>query len=143
MHAQVNGLLALSARLAAAPVVYPVHPRTAARLKQEGLTIEGATLIEPVGYADFLALQMNAKLVVTDSGGVQEESCILQVPCITIRENTERPETLTVGANKLVGLDIDLLTQAVPEMLAKPTDWENPFGDGKAAERIVDVVCRE
>lgn len=129
-------------RLADAPVVYPIHPRTASRLKQEGLTIRGATLIDPVGYADFLALQMNAKLVVTDSGGVQEETCILGVPCITIRENTERPETITVGANQLVGLDIDLLTRAVPEMLSRPTTWENPFGDGRAAERILEVVCR-
>ena len=123
-------------------VIYPIHPRTRTRLERANLDIAGATLIDPVGYKDFLSLQMNAELIVTDSGGVQEEACILQVPCITIRENTERPETLDVGANTLVGLDPTALAKAVPEMLAKPRDWPNPFGDGKASQRIVEVVCR-
>ena len=84
---------------------------------------------------------MSAHLIVTDSGGVQEEACILGVPCITLRENTERPETVDVGANRLVGLDTDRFDQAYEDLKAQDGRWDNPFGDGRASERILDVIC--
>ncbi|MDH5672681.1 MAG: UDP-N-acetylglucosamine 2-epimerase (non-hydrolyzing) [Myxococcales bacterium] len=123
-------------------VVYPIHPRTAAKLEAFGLPVEGARLLPPLGYRDFLALQSGAHLIVTDSGGVQEEACILQVPCLTIRENTERPETLDVGANRLVGLDAARVREAYAHFQGAARDWPNPFGDGQAAERIHGVLCR-
>jgi len=82
-------------------------------------------LIDPLGYLDFLQLEQNANLIVTDSGGIQEEACILKIPCITIRENTERPETIDVGANKLVGLDIDKLKKAIDYHKEIPLEMEN------------------
>lgn len=121
--------------------VYPVHPRTRAKMKQFGVEIRDALLTEPVGYRDFLCLQANAHLIVTDSGGVQEEACILGVPCITVRENTERPETVEVGANRLVGLDVARLEAAYAYFTSQRRVWSNPLGDGKAAQRIVEVVC--
>ena len=122
------------------PVVYPIHPRTIAKLKQFNLSISNVTLIDPVGYLDFLALEIHANLIVTDSGGIQEEACILQTPCITIRENTERPETLDVGANKLVGLDISKLKKAITYHKNHSHNWDNPFGDGNTAEKILEVI---
>lgn len=121
-------------------VVYPMHPRTKAKLNHFHLHISNAMCIEPLGYLDFLALEIDASLIVTDSGGIQEEACILQVPCITIRENTERPETLTVGANKLIGLDIDCFKEAVRYYQKSSTRWENPFGDGHTSEKILEVI---
>jgi UDP-N-acetylglucosamine 2-epimerase (non-hydrolysing) len=135
-------VIAHVAKITGRPTLYPVHPRTQARLQSFGLTIDGAILVEPVGYRDFLALQANAHLIVTDSGGVQEEACILGVPCVTIRENTERPETVDVGANRLVGVDIERLEQAYAYFTTNAPSWENPLGDGHAAERIVEVACR-
>ncbi len=122
------------------PVIYPIHPRTKAKLRKYHMSIKGAILIDPVGYLDFLKLEQNASLIVTDSGGIQEEACILKVPCITIRENTERPETVTVGANKLVGLDIHKLNQAINYHNDHLPNWKNPFGDGQTAQRIIEVL---
>ena len=121
-------------------VVYPMHPRTKAKLNHFHLHISNAMCIEPLGYLDFLALELDASLIVTDSGGIQEEACILQVPCITIRENTERPETITVGANKLIGLDTDCFKEAVRYYRENNTRWENPFGDGHTSEKILEVI---
>lgn len=122
------------------PVVYPIHPRTKAKLDHFDLSIENAIIIDPVGYTDFLSLEMNAKLIITDSGGIQEEACILHTPCITIRENTERPETIDVGANKLVGLSIEKLKKAIQYHSTHENTWENPFGSGDTAERILEVL---
>ena len=122
------------------PIIYPIHPRTKKKLEKFNLTIHNAILIEPVGYTDFLNLQMNAKLIITDSGGIQEEACILKVPCITTRENTERPETITVGANKIVDLNHDKLLKAIEYHKTHPPNWKNPFGDGKTAEKILEVI---
>ena len=99
-------------------------------------SIKGLRIIEPIGYLDFLQLLSNAGLVLTDSGGIQEESCILRVPCVTLRDNTERPETVTEGANVLGGTDPSNMCRKVRQMLNRPRDWENPFGDGRAGERI-------
>jgi len=85
-------------------------------------------------------LESNAKLIITDSGGLQEESCILGVPCVTLRENTERPETLDVGSNILAGTDSQIIVDKSRIMLDKKTDWKNPYGDGHAGRRMVDVL---
>jgi UDP-N-acetylglucosamine 2-epimerase (non-hydrolysing) len=123
------------------PTVYPMHPRTRARIEKAGLELSDVIVVDPLGYRDFLKLEMSAHLIVTDSGGVQEEACILGVPCITLRENTERPETVDVGANRLVGLDTDRFDEAYEELKAKEGRWDNPFGDGRASERILDIIC--
>ena len=122
-------------------VIYPIHPRTKSKLEQYHLVIKNVTLIEPLGYLDFLQLEQHADLIVTDSGGIQEEACILQVPCITIRENTERPGTITIGANKLVGLEKEKFIEAVSFHQHSNRSWKNPFGDGHTAERIVEVLA--
>lgn len=126
------------------PLAYPIHPRTKKMIEQFNLKMpKGVKLMEPVGYLDFLHLQKHARVVLTDSGGVQEESCILQVPCITLRDNTERPETLEVGGNVLAGADPDKILSASKAMLDKDRNWRNPFGDGRAGEKIVKRILDE
>ena len=125
------------------PLVFPIHPRTRARIESFGLKVpEGVQLIEPVGFFEFLVLEKNARLVLTDSGGVQEESCIMKVPCVTLRKDTERPETVQVGANVLTNLTVKDINLKVGQMLDKPISWNNPFGDGRAAEKILDGVLK-
>jgi UDP-N-acetylglucosamine 2-epimerase (non-hydrolysing) len=97
-------------------------------------------ITEPIGYFEFLQLESSALLVLTDSGGVQEEACILGVPCLTLRENTERPETVDVGANILVGTDSDQIIQGVQQMINLEQSWNNPYGDGTAG-RIIVTIC--
>jgi len=121
-------------------VVYPIHPRARRRLRMFGLEPRGIRLIEPLDYLGFLQLESNAGLVLTDSGGVQEEACILGVPCVTLRDNTERPETLEVGANVLAGTDPRVIVEKVKYMLGKSNSWVNPFGDGRAGVRIVEIL---
>lgn len=127
------------------PIIFPVHPRTAAKLQTGAFGIEriaGMRLLDPVGYLDFLALQASAKLVLTDSGGVQEETTALGVPCLTLRHNTERPVTISRGTNRLVGTDKAAIVDAARTALsAPPGDHDCPeFWDGKAAGRIFDVL---
>ncbi len=126
-------------------IIFPIHPRTKKRLEEFNLleklkSNKKIKIIEPVGYLEFLMLEKNAELILTDSGGVQEEACILKIPCITLRDNTERPETVEVGANILVGDNKEKLINAVEIMLNKERDWENPFGDGKSGERIIKIL---
>jgi UDP-N-acetylglucosamine 2-epimerase (non-hydrolysing) len=122
-------------------VIYPIHPRAAARLESFGLAVPaGVRLVEPLAFLDFLRLEDTAALVVTDSGGVQEEACVLGTPCVTLRYSTERPETAYVGANMIAGLDPDDVREAARRMLGKPATWANPFGDGTAAARILDAL---
>ncbi len=121
------------------PIVFPMHPRTAKMVQTFGLSLDGICVTEPLGYLDFLQLEANARLVLTDSGGLQEESCILGVPSVTLRNNTERPETVEVGANVLAGTDPDMMLHCAKKMLAQGRSWANPFGDGKAGERIVQI----
>lgn len=127
-------------------IVFPVHPRTKARLMASGLwdglqSNVNFVLSGPLGYLDLLALQSNAKLVLTDSGGIQEEALILQVPCVTLRANTERPETVDAGGNVLYpGSDAGELGALADMMLAKPRQWTCPFGDGMTAKRVIDIL---
>jgi len=122
------------------PVIYPIHPRARKMMNHFGLKANGIEFIEPVDYLSFLQLESKAKLVLTDSGGVQEETCILGVPCVTLRDNTERPETLEVGSNMLVGTEPEKIFEGVKLMLERENNWENPFGDGKAGKRIVEIL---
>ena len=124
------------------PIIYPIHPRTLKRIKEYGIDVEGLNLIEPLDYLSFLKLESKAKLIFTDSGGVQEEACILRVPCVTLRYNTERPETLEVGANVLAGTEPKEILKKAKIMIDAKRDWENPFGDGRAANRIINIISR-
>ena len=123
------------------PIIYPIHPRAKKRIDEFGLEVPmGVKLIEPLGFLAFLQLEANAKLVFTDSGGVQEETCILKVPCVTLRENTERPETLEVGSNILAGTNKSRILESANIMLDKEKNWKNPFGDGNASLKIIDTM---
>lgn len=124
------------------PIIFPVHPRTSVALKRFALTPNPVKikLIEPVGYLEMLILLQGAKLIITDSGGIQEEACILRVPCITIRDNTERPETVSVGANIIVGTSKAKVIAGAKAMLTKSRDWANPFGDGQSSGKIIDII---
>ncbi len=125
------------------PVVYPIHPRTAKRMNEFNLApSKGLRLVDPVDYLTFLGLESKAKLILTDSGGVQEEACILKVPCVTIRNNTERPETLDVGANILAGTEPKEMLSKVEYMFFATTKWKNPFGDGTAAKQIISILSK-
>ena len=122
------------------PVIYPIHPRSRARMSEFGLKADRIRLIEPTDFLSFLQLESNARLILTDSGGVQEESCILNVPCVTMRDNTERPETIEIGANILSGTSPDTIVECSRKMLGAENTWRHPFGDGKAGERIVEII---
>ncbi len=122
------------------PVIYPVHPHSQKRMGEFNLKSRNLTLIDPIDFLGFLQLESNARLILTDSGGVQEEACILSVPCVTLRDNTERPETIDVGANILAGASPDRILECSKLMLGRERGWQNPFGDGKAGRRIVDIL---
>lgn len=124
------------------PVVFPMHPRTKNVVEREGIPLGKIQLLPPLGYLDFLRLQEQARLMLTDSGGIQEETTILHVPCLTLRDNTERPATITQGSNKLVGTDPQAVKAAAHAALdddtiptATPDLW-----DGKTSERILDQI---
>jgi len=128
-------------------LVFPVHPRTRKNLEKNDLlsTLDSSiVLLEPIGYLDFLALTRSAKLVITDSGGIQEETTFLGVQCITVRDNTERPVTVTVGTNQLIGTDLAEVEKAAEEVLAGNIKKGSipEFWDGNTAERIADIVTK-
>ena len=125
------------------PVVYPIHPHSLRSMYEFGLNPKNITLIEPISFLGFLQLESNARLILTDSGGVQEEACILGIPCVTLRDNTERPETLEVGSNLLAGTLPDKILRCTRLMLNKENKWNNPFGDGTAGERIVKIIMED
>lgn len=139
----IDALTEISEKL---PIIFPVHPRTRAKIAEFGLqdTINGSNLrlIDPLGYLDFFALYSQAKFVMTDSGGLQEETTYLGIPCLTLRENTERPVTIDIGTNQLVGSDPASLKNAVHEILSKAQLSAHsipPLWDGSAAVRICDA----
>jgi UDP-N-acetylglucosamine 2-epimerase (non-hydrolysing) len=141
-----NVMLDLSQEL---PIIWPVHPRSRKMLEQLSLAHDirnsrDLKLTEPIGYLDMLTLNRRARLIITDSGGLQEEATVLGVPCVTLRENTERPVTVEAGANRVVGNSPDRIRAAVLSILngnsnriTIPELW-----DGKAAMRIVEVLMR-
>ena len=126
------------------PVIFPVHPRT--RAKMEGLTVApGISVVDPVGYLDFLSLEAEATAVLTDSGGVQEETTYLGVPCFTLRDNTERPVTIRAGTNTLLGLDPERIDDILGALEGRRSGGDGerpPKWDGHAAERVVQAVER-
>ena len=122
-------------------VIYPIHPRARSRLEEFELSIpDRIRVVEPQDYLDFLTLESAASVILTDSGGVQEEACILDVPCVTLRENTERPETIEVNANRLVGTDPEKIVHKTKEAMNWMAYWENPFGNGTAAAQILSAL---
>ena len=150
----VEALAKISARL---PLIFPMHPRTSARIKEFGLEdyftylSPGSALsaqhlalccLDPLGYLDFMSLLSHARLVLTDSGGLQEETTVLGVPCLTLRENTERPVTVTHGTNRLVGMAPVRIIDEVYAVLTTPKSVSTPLPlwDGRASERIVTIL---
>ncbi len=126
------------------PIICSLHPRTKNKIAQFGLKVNNKNirLLEPFGFFDFISLEKQARCVITDSGTVQEECCILKVPNITIRDTTERPETLECGSNILTGMDPDMIMNAVAIVLAKKPDWEPPaeYLAKNVADKVVKIV---
>jgi UDP-N-acetylglucosamine 2-epimerase (non-hydrolysing) len=129
-------------------VVFPMHPRTRKNLElfglEEKVNIEGIKIIEPLGYINFLALMRSACFVLTDSGGIQEETTVLNVPCITMRTSTERPVTIEIGTNTLIQPNYESIISTFNKIMSG--NYRNgkipQYWDGHAAERIVDVICK-
>jgi len=124
------------------PIIYPIHPRTLKKIREYGINTEGLNLIEPLDYLSLLKLESKAKLIFTDSGGVQEEACILKIPCITLRYATERPETIEVGANMLAGTEPKEVLKKAKIMINANKGWRNPFGDGNAGIKIINIISK-
>src|ERR1700741_4652285 len=129
-------------------VVFPVHPRTRERMSELSFSHNRTLrLLDPLPYLEFLSLQRHASVVITDSGGIQEETTFLGVPCLTVRENTERPITVSHGTNQLVGRDLGRLRTAAAELGNRNSDRGNkreavPLWDGHAAERIAKIIAK-
>jgi len=141
-YALTNILEALSRITECLEVVFPVHPRTRRRIEEVGIDVTKLRLLEPMPYLEFLAMTCHAAVVITDSGGIQEETTYLNIPCLTLRDNTERPVTVEIGTNVLVGQDAEKLQREVCTILdgkakrgAVPSLW-----DGRASDRIADVL---
>jgi len=138
----IKGLVLIGKKFSL-PVVFPIHPRTRKMVESFGFELDGIMAINPIGFLEFLQLEANSRLVLTDSGGVQEETCILGIPCVTLRDNTERPETLDVGSNTLVGAKAQDMLEGTRKMLKQGNDWKNPFGDGTSGRYIIDYLSNE
>ena len=124
------------------PVIFPVHPRTAKILSGMGIAANNLHMIEPLGYLEFNYLVQNAKAVITDSGGITEETTVMGIPCLTLRDNTERPETIIIGTNELIGTNPEAIKPALQKLFAG--EWKKggipPLWDGKTAGRIVTTL---
>jgi UDP-N-acetylglucosamine 2-epimerase (non-hydrolysing) len=136
MHEIINNVCGMQ-------IIFPVHPRTAKILLALGIKAENLHLIEPLGYLEFNYLVQHAKAVITDSGGITEETTVMGVPCLTLRDNTERPETITIGTNELIGTDPKAIQPALEKLFAG--EWKKggipEFWDGNSSERIVNHLC--
>jgi len=139
MQGILDGLKLLSEKYSF-PIIFPIHPRTSKKLSEYGYKPEHVRFIDPIGFLEFLQLEANARLVLTDSGGVQEETCILKVPCVTLRDNTERPETVDAGGNMLAGTDPIRILRVAETMMTRKNECLNPFGDGNAAKKIIQAM---
>ena len=140
LAAMFQSLAALSGEI---EMLFPIHPRTRLRIQSAGITVSGGIrLLDPLPYLAFLGLQQRAAFVITDSGGIQEETTFLQVPCLTVRENTERPITISLGTNQLVGRDVRALSRAAEEILSGNVKRGSipPLWDGHAADRIASTL---
>lgn len=126
-------------------IIFPVHPRTAKILTNLGITHERLYYVKPLSYLEFNYLVKRAKAVITDSGGITEETTVMGVPCLTLRDNTERPETITMGTNELVGTNPKNLKPYLSKLMKG--EWKEggriPLWDGKAAERLVSILCNQ
>jgi UDP-N-acetylglucosamine 2-epimerase (non-hydrolysing) len=142
-EASLRDLLSAVSEIAAQiPVLFPVHPRTRERLAAWGIVADPIRLVDPLGYLDFLGLMARARIVLTDSGGIQEETTALGVPCLTIRDNTERPVTITQGSNRLAGMTgAGLLAAFAGLGVVQPATARPELWDGRAAGRIGDVLA--
>jgi UDP-N-acetylglucosamine 2-epimerase (non-hydrolysing) len=122
-------------------IILPLHPRTRKNIANFGIDVPPRLrVIEPLGFLDFLLMEGEAALLITDSGGVQEESCILGVPCVTVRDNTERPETVDCGSNTLAGSDPSRILSESRRMLRAPRDWACPLGNGDSGAKIIQIA---
>lgn len=123
------------------PILYSLHPRAKKMIQQFGLKVpEGVKTFEPLGYLDFLQLEKNAKLILTDSGGAQGEACIMKIPCVILRDNYECPEATKIGANRLSGADSKKIFRSIEFMLRQSRNWKNPWGNGHSAEKILNIM---
>jgi UDP-N-acetylglucosamine 2-epimerase (non-hydrolysing) len=139
----LTGILSALERVAkesGLPIIFPAHPRTQKMMRKFRLKPKGVQVIDPVSYWDFLVLEDNAACVLTDSGGVQEETCVLRTPCVTLRWNTERQETLEGGMNTLVGNDPKKIVPATLKALSFKGPWSSPFGKGDAGVKTVQYI---
>jgi|SRR3989344_812951 len=126
-------------------IIFPIHPRTQQRIakfKLEHLVsgIKNLKIIKPVGFFDMLCLEANSKIILTDSGGVQEEACSMKIPCVVLRDTSDRIESVNVGAALLAGCNTEKIFKCVNSLLNAKRNWKNPFGDGKASERIIKTL---
>ena len=143
--AQLTSLLAVIGEMAQGiPVIFPVHPRTREQIEKWDLAVAPSMILtEPLPYLSFLGLMAKARLILTDSGGIQEETTILQVPCLTLRHNTERPVTISMGTNRLVGDNPRDIKAAMAEILERGGPSRGispPLWDGQASVRLVDII---
>ncbi|MFA4930464.1 MAG: UDP-N-acetylglucosamine 2-epimerase (non-hydrolyzing) [Patescibacteria group bacterium] len=133
-----NGLKALEKIVFLNKIIFLVHPRTLKNLNKFNIKLpNNIKMVNPVGYLEMLQLISKARLIFTDSGGIQEEACILKVPCITLRNNTERPETVKIGGNIIAGQETKKIISSTIKILNRKIKWKNPFGDGHSSEKMI------
>ncbi len=136
---------AITSNVEGEPIIFPIHPRTAKIFADLGIVADNLHIVPPMGYLEFNYLVQHARAVVTDSGGITEETTVMRIPCLTLRDNTERPETCTIGTNELIGTDPENIAPAIGRLYAG--NWKKgdvpPLWDGHAAERIVEILLNQ